>query len=41
MRKKDTKEHFSVSNKECSDTSINDAIFEYSLSKLNQIKTPN
>jgi len=29
------------SNKECSDVSINEAIFTYSLSKLNQIKTPN
>lgn len=29
------------SKKECSDVSINQTIFEYSLSKLNQIKTPN
>ena len=29
------------SNKQCSNTSINDAVFRYSLSKLNQIKTPN
>lgn len=29
------------SNKECSNVSINEAIFTYSLSKLNQIKTPN
>ena len=29
------------SNKECSDVSLNEAVFGYTLSKLNQIKTPN
>ena len=28
-------------NKQCSDLSINEAVFKYSLNKLNQIKTPN
>lgn len=28
-------------NKECSDKSINDTIFNYKLSDLNQTKTPN